>query len=76
SSMASHEFTWKGAAGTAVVMVLMSLPAVAMTHETHLDPLFQAAADSVEQAIVHALFYAETVTGRDGHTRRALTELL
>ncbi|WP_347322607.1 P1 family peptidase, partial [Ralstonia pseudosolanacearum] len=52
------------------------MPAVAMTHETHLDPLFQAAADSVEQAIVHALFYAETVTGRDGHTRRALTELL
>ncbi|CBJ38858.1 conserved hypothetical protein, DUF1468; putative TRANSMEMBRANE PROTEIN [Ralstonia solanacearum CMR15] len=27
SSMASHEFTWKGAAGTAVVMVLMSLTA-------------------------------------------------
>lgn len=27
SSMASHEFTWKGAIGTAVVMVLMSLGA-------------------------------------------------
>jgi D-aminopeptidase len=52
------------------------MPAVAMTHEAHLDPLFQAAADSVEQAIVHALFHAETVTGRDGHVRRALTELL
>jgi len=53
-----------------------AMPAVAMTHETHLDPLFQAAADSVEQAIVHALFHAQTVTGRDGHTRRALTELI
>lgn len=53
-----------------------AMPAVAMTHEVHLDPLFQAAADSVEQAIVHALFHAETVTGREGHTRRALTDLL
>ena len=53
-----------------------AMPAVAMTHESHLDPLFQAAADSVEQAIVHALFHAPAVTGRDGNTRRALTELL
>jgi D-aminopeptidase len=53
-----------------------AMPAVAMTHESHLDPLFQAAADSVEQAIVHALFRATAVTGRDGHTRRALTELI
>ncbi|WP_296225327.1 P1 family peptidase [Ralstonia sp. UBA689] len=53
-----------------------AMPAIAMTHEAHLDPLFQAAADGVEQAIVHALFHAETVTGRDGHTRRALTDLL
>lgn len=52
------------------------MPAVAMTHESHLDPLFQAAADSVEQAIVHALFHATAVTGRDGNARRALTELL
>lgn len=27
SSMASHEFTWKGAVGTAIVLVLMSLAA-------------------------------------------------
>lgn len=53
-----------------------AMPAIAMTHESHLDPLFQAAADSVEQAIVHALFHATAVTGRDGHTRRALTDLL
>ncbi|OCS47644.1 DmpA family aminopeptidase [Ralstonia pickettii] len=53
-----------------------AMPDVSMTHESHLDPLFQAAADSVEQAIVHALFRATAVTGRDGNTRRALTELL
>ena len=52
------------------------MPAVPMVHESALDPLFRAAADSVEQAIVHALWHAETVHGRDGHTRRALRELL
>ncbi len=41
-----------------------------------LDPLFHAAADSVEQAIVHALFAAETVYGRDGHVRVSLRERL
>jgi len=51
-------------------------PAVALVHETLLDGLFQAAADSVEQAIVHALWHAETVTGRQGHCRRALRDLL
>ena len=41
-----------------------------------LDPLFHAAADCVEQAIVHALFAAETVRGRDGHVRVSLRERL
>lgn len=39
-----------------------------------LDPLFDAAADGTEQAIVHALFAAETVRGRDGRVRVAITE--
>lgn len=41
-----------------------------------LDPLFHAAADSVEQAIVNALFAADTVHGRDGHVRTCLRERL
>ncbi|WP_143433070.1 DmpA family aminopeptidase [Herbaspirillum camelliae] len=41
-----------------------------------LDPLFHAAADSVEQAIVHALLAAQTVRGRDGHVRMSLRERL
>jgi len=53
-----------------------AMPSVAMLHETLLDPLFQAAADSVEQAIVHALWHADTVCGRDGHRRLGLRELL
>lgn len=51
------------------------LPMPQLLHESALDLLFQAAAEATEQAIVHALFAATTVTGRDGHTRRALTEL-
>ncbi|BDB24474.1 P1 family peptidase [Cupriavidus sp. P-10] len=53
-----------------------AMPAVAMLHEALLDPLFRAAADSVEQAIVHALWHAAMVQGRDGHARRALLEVM
>ena len=52
------------------------MPAVAMLHDARLDPLFQAVADSTEQAIVNALWRASAVTGRSGHHRAALTELL
>lgn len=52
-----------------------AMPAVAMRHEARLDPLFQAAAEACEQAIVKALFVATTVQGRDGRRRIALSEL-
>lgn len=52
------------------------MPAVAMLHETRLDALFEAAAEATEQAIANALWAATTVHGMDGHSRRALTELL
>jgi D-aminopeptidase len=52
------------------------MPAVAMLHDGLLDGLFQAAADSTEQAILHALWRATPVTGRDGNHRAALAELL
>lgn len=54
---------------------LRPMPALAMLHDALLDDLFQAAADSTEQAIVHALWHATTVTGRSGHRRRALRDL-
>ena len=34
--------------------------------------LFPAVAESVEEAVLNSLFTAETVVGRDGHTRHAL----
>lgn len=52
------------------------MPAVAMVNEALLDGLFQAAADSVEQAIVHALWHAGPLTGRDGNHRASLREML
>jgi D-aminopeptidase len=52
------------------------MPCVAMLHDALLDPLFEAAADACEQAVLHALWHAKPVTGRDGHHRRALPELL
>ncbi len=53
-----------------------AMPALALLHDALLDPLFQAAADSTEQAILHALWRATPVTGRDGHHRSALADLL
>ena len=52
------------------------MPATALLHDGLLDPLFQAAADGTEQAILHALWHARTVTGRAGHRRIALADLL
>ena len=52
------------------------MPAVAMLHDALLDGLFQAVADSVEQAILHALWRATSFVGRDGHVRSALADLL
>lgn len=52
------------------------MPAVALLHDALLDPLFQAAADATEQAILKALWHAEAVEGRDGHRRAALRDLL
>lgn len=53
-----------------------AMPALAMLHDGLIDGLFQAVADSTEQAILHALWRATTVTGRNGHQRHALADLL
>jgi D-aminopeptidase len=43
-----------------------------MLSDTHITPLFDAAADATEEAILNALVAAETMTGRDGITAYAL----
>lgn len=52
---------------------LIAVPA--LVSDARLDLLFQAAADSVEQAIVDALFSAVSVTGRNGHRRLSLKDM-
>ncbi|KWN63512.1 aminopeptidase [Burkholderia ubonensis] len=52
--------------------LFVTLPA--LLADSVLDPLFQAAAESVEHAIVDALLQAVTVTGRDAHVRQALRD--
>ncbi len=54
--------------------VTRPMPSPCLLHDAELDPLFEGVADGIEQAIIHALWRAETVTGRDGHTRQAITE--
>jgi D-aminopeptidase len=53
-----------------------AIPAPALLHDALLDPLFSAAAAACEQAILGALWHARPVTGRDGHRREALADLL
>lgn len=52
-----------------------AMPALPLLHEAALDGLFQAAAEATEQAILHALFAATAVTGRDGHHRPTLRDV-
>ncbi|WP_083440831.1 P1 family peptidase [Aquincola tertiaricarbonis] len=51
------------------------MPALPLLHEAALDGLFQAAAEATEQAILHALFAATAVTGREGHHRPSLRDV-
>ena len=52
------------------------MPAVALLRDGRLDALFQAVADGTEQAILHALWHATAVAGRNGHRRPTLAERL
>jgi D-aminopeptidase len=45
---------------------------LAAVEQFDIDPLFAAAAEATEEAIVNALFAAETMTGRDGRRVHAL----
>ena len=52
-----------------------ALQALDVLADALLDPLFDAAAEATEQAVVDAMWSAETVTGFRGHVRRALSEV-
>ena len=44
--------------------------------EARIDRLFQAAAEATQEAVLDALAAAETMTGRGGHRRMALRDVL
>jgi D-aminopeptidase len=46
--------------------------ALRMVVDEHINPILEAVAEATEEAIVNALLAAETMTGRDGITARAL----
>lgn len=49
---------------------------IRMLHEDHLNLVFRAVADSVEEAILNSMVCAETTVGRDGNTAVSLSEYL
>ena len=46
--------------------------AVELLHDEYVSPLFMAAIESTEEAIVNSLLMAETTTGIEGHRAEAL----
>ncbi len=46
--------------------------AVTLLHNDYMSPLFLAAIEATEEAIINSLFMAETTTGAQGHTIQAL----
>ena len=52
-----------------------ALRTITAFHEGQLDPVFRATAECTEEAVLNCLFTAHTVTGWDGKTVYALTDL-
>lgn len=47
-----------------------------MLHEDHLNMVFRAVADSVEESILNSMVCAKTTVGRDGNTAVSLAEYM
>ena len=47
-----------------------------MFFDENIDPVFEAAAEAAEEAILSSLWHAETTTGRDGRTWMGLQDFL
>ena len=62
----------RGLPGPALVPAARIVHDVRMLDDARITPLFQAAVEAVEEAIVNALLVAETMTGADGITAHGL----
>ena len=47
-----------------------------MMDDDHINPVLEMSAEAVEEAIISALWHAETITGRGGKVRRSLRDYL
>jgi len=47
-----------------------------MMDDDHINPVLEMSAEAVEEAIISALWHAETITGRGGKVRRCLRDYL
>ncbi|OQB25532.1 MAG: Peptidase family S58 [Firmicutes bacterium ADurb.Bin182] len=45
-------------------------------HEECMDIIFRSVSDSVEESVINSMLYARPATGRAGHQRRALSEMI
>jgi D-aminopeptidase len=61
-----------GISGSVPSELPLTIPVTTIPNE-HMTPLFYAAAEATEEAILNALLMAGTVTGRDGITAHGLT---
>ncbi len=62
----------RGLPGPSLVPAPRAVHDIRMLDDTRITPLFQAAVEAVEEAIVNALLVAETMTGSDGITAHGL----
>jgi len=67
-------FTTENRTETGRFRQLQALPETGRQGSVVFDLMFQATVEATEEAVLNALFTAETVVGRDNHTRRALPQ--
>lgn len=58
--------------GDFALMASTAADGLEVISDWELDPFFQAVVEASAESIWNALFYAETMVGRDGHVRQAL----
>ena len=70
--MARTGSDFSGRSGDYALAFSTAPPGAEPLPDSGLDPLFVAAIDVAEEAILNSLFMADTVTGFRGHVRRAV----
>lgn len=70
--MARSGSDFAGGSGDYALAFSTAHPGAAIMPDVDIDPIFRAAADCVEEAILNSLLMARTTTGYQGHTKYAV----